>query len=298
MNLTPPATVDQTTDLALELKAVRKQFGKTEIIRGIDLQVRQGERVAVIGPNGAGKSTLFNLISGRFALSSGEIWLREHRIDGKTPYQINRLGLSRSFQITNIFPKLSVFENLRCAVLWSLGYRYTFWKFLANLNDANDRTEALLESIRLDKRRDVLAVNLTYAEQRALDVAPVGKLLDDGRKVGVLGLREFVSVELAGRRGLQLFGEFLLGRLPCLGRFAGLVGQRLEAGEQQHGRVRVQREVLAAREQAPTAVEEALPADIAILVAAVFAVFLRDSRSPVAHMATRTSSTPPMSRVT
>ena len=170
MNLTPPATVDQTTDLALELKAVRKQFGKTEIIRGIDLQVRQGERVAVIGPNGAGKSTLFNLISGRFALSSGEIWLREHRIDGKTPYQINRLGLSRSFQITNIFPKLSVFENLRCAVLWSLGYRYTFWKFLANLNDANDRTEALLESIRLDKRRDVLAMNLTYAEQRALEI--------------------------------------------------------------------------------------------------------------------------------
>jgi branched-chain amino acid transport system ATP-binding protein len=78
--------------------------------------------------------------------------------------------LSRSFQITNIFPKLSVFENLRCAVLWSLGYRYTFWKFLADLDDANDRTEALLESIRLDKRRDVLAVNLTYAEQRALEI--------------------------------------------------------------------------------------------------------------------------------
>jgi len=156
---------------ALELKGVRKQFGKTEIIRGIDLQVQQGERVAIIGPNGAGKSTLFNLISGRFAPSQGEIWLQGHRIDGKTPYQVNRLGLSRSFQITNIFPKLSVFENLRCAVLWSLGYRYTFWKFLADLDDANDRTEALLESIRLDKRRDVLAVNLTYAEQRALEIA-------------------------------------------------------------------------------------------------------------------------------
>ena len=155
---------------ALELKDLRKQFGKTEIIRGIDLQIRQGERVAVIGPNGAGKSTLFNLISGRFAPSHGEIWLQGRRIDGKTPYQINRLGLSRSFQITNIFPKLSVFENLRCAVLWSLGYRYTFWKFLADLDDANDRTEALLQSIHLDKRRDVLAVNLTYAEQRALEI--------------------------------------------------------------------------------------------------------------------------------
>ncbi len=155
---------------ALELKGVRKQFGKTEIIRGVDLQVQQGERVAVIGPNGAGKSTLFNLISGRFAPSQGEIWLQGQRIDGKPPYQINRLGLSRSFQITNIFPKLSVFENLRCAVLWSLGYRYTFWKFLADLDDANERIEALLESIRLDKRRDVLAVNLTYAEQRALEI--------------------------------------------------------------------------------------------------------------------------------
>ncbi len=155
---------------ALELKDLRKSFGKTEIIRGIDLAVKPGERVAVIGPNGAGKSTLFNLISGRFGPSSGEILLGGRRIDGMKPYEINRLGLARSFQITNIFPKLSVFENLRCAVLWSLGYRYTFFKFLADLEDANDRTEELLEMIRLDKKRDVQAMNLTYAEQRALEI--------------------------------------------------------------------------------------------------------------------------------
>ncbi len=155
---------------ALELKALRKSFGKTEIIRGVDLAVKPGERVAVIGPNGAGKSTLFNLISGRFGPSSGEVLLNGMRIDGKKPYEINRMGLSRSFQITNIFPKLSVFENLRCAVLWSLGYRYTFFKFLADLDDANDRTEELLEMIRLDKKRDVQAMNLTYAEQRALEI--------------------------------------------------------------------------------------------------------------------------------
>ena len=155
---------------ALELKQVRKNFGKTEIIRGIDLSVTAGERVAIIGPNGAGKSTLFNLISGRFAPTSGEIWLGEHRIDGKQPFEINRLGLSRSFQITNIFPKLSVFENLRCAVLWSLGYKYTFFKFLADLDDANDLAEQYMERIRLDKKRDVLAMNLTYAEQRALEI--------------------------------------------------------------------------------------------------------------------------------
>ena len=155
---------------ALELKNLHKSFGKTQIIRGIDLAVTKGERVAIIGPNGAGKSTLFNLISGRFAPTSGEIWLGAHRIDGKQPFEINRLGLSRSFQITNIFPKLSVFENLRCAVLWSLGYKYSFLKFLADLDDANDLAEQYMERIRLGKKRDVLAMNLTYAEQRALEI--------------------------------------------------------------------------------------------------------------------------------
>jgi branched-chain amino acid transport system ATP-binding protein len=155
---------------SLELKDLRKSFGKTEIIRGVNLAVTAGERVGIIGPNGAGKSTLFNLISGRFEPTSGQVLLNGQRIDGKTPYEINRAGLSRSFQITNIFPKLSVFENLRCGVLWSLGYKYTFLKFLADLKDANDRTDELMEMIKLDKKRDVLAVNLTYAEQRALEI--------------------------------------------------------------------------------------------------------------------------------
>ncbi|MEB0056567.1 ABC transporter ATP-binding protein [Variovorax sp. LG9.2] len=156
--------------VALELKNLRKSFGKTDIIRGIDIAVNAGERIGVIGPNGAGKSTLFNLISGRLAPSSGEVLLNGQRIDGKPPYEINRLGLSRSFQITNIFPKLSVFENLRCGVLWSLGYRYTFLRFLSSLHDANERTEELVRQVGLEKKRDVLAVNLTYAEQRALEI--------------------------------------------------------------------------------------------------------------------------------
>ena len=155
---------------ALELKDLRKSFGKTEIIRGVNLAVQPGERVAIIGPNGAGKSTLFNLISGRFGPTSGEILLNGQAIAHKKPYEINRMGLSRSFQITNIFPKLSVFENLRCAVLWSLGYKYTFLKFLSGLRDANEQTEKFLAMIKLDKKRDVLAMNLTYAEQRALEI--------------------------------------------------------------------------------------------------------------------------------
>jgi branched-chain amino acid transport system ATP-binding protein len=158
------------TPYALELKDLRKSFGKTEIIRGINLGVAPGERVAIIGPNGAGKSTLFNLISGRFEPTGGDVLLNGNRINGLKPFEINRLGLSRSFQITNIFPKLSVFENLRCSVLWSLGYKYTFLKFLPGLDDANARAQELMEMIHLDKKRDVLALNLTYAEQRALEI--------------------------------------------------------------------------------------------------------------------------------
>ena len=158
------------TGYALELKDLRKSFGKTEIIRGINLGIPAGERVGIIGPNGAGKSTLFNLISGRFEPSSGDVLLHGQRLNGKKPFEINRMGLSRSFQITNIFPKLSVFENLRCGVLWSLGYKYTFLKFLADLTDANDRANELMQMVKLDKKRDVLAVNLTYAEQRALEI--------------------------------------------------------------------------------------------------------------------------------
>jgi len=143
---------------ALELKNLCKSFGKTEIIRGANLAVRAGERVAIIGPNGAGKSTLFNLISGRLAPTSGEVLLNGTRIDGKKPFEINRLGLSRSFQITNIFPRLSVFENLRCAVLWSLGYRYTFLRFLSSLHDANARADQLVAQVGLAAKRDVQAV--------------------------------------------------------------------------------------------------------------------------------------------
>jgi branched-chain amino acid transport system ATP-binding protein len=156
--------------LAVELRDLRKSFGKTEIIRGTSLGVKSGERVAIIGPNGAGKSTLFNLISGRFGPSSGEILLRGERIDGKAPYEIARRGLARSFQVSNLFTRLSVFENVRCAVLYSMGHRYAFWRFLSDLKDANERAEQVLAMIKLERRRNHLAMNLTYAEQRALEI--------------------------------------------------------------------------------------------------------------------------------
>ncbi len=173
------------------------------------MAVRLGERVAVIGPNGAGKSTLFNLISGRFAPSSGEVLLNGQRIDGKRPFEINRMGLSRSFQLTNIFPKLSVFENLRCGVLWSLGYRYTFFKFLANLTDANARTEQLLRMIKLQSKRDVLAMNLTYAEQRALEI---GITIAGGADVVLLDEPTAGMSREETRRFIELIKQVTIGK--------------------------------------------------------------------------------------
>jgi branched-chain amino acid transport system ATP-binding protein len=155
---------------ALQLAGVRKSFGKTAIINGVTIAIAQGERHAIIGPNGAGKSTLFNLISGRFPVSEGSIHLNGAEITGLAPYDINRMGLSRSFQVTNIFHRLSVYENLRCSVLWSLGYRYSFWHRVANLKSVREASMNILEQIGLTRRRDTLAGVLSYAEQRALEI--------------------------------------------------------------------------------------------------------------------------------
>jgi branched-chain amino acid transport system ATP-binding protein len=155
---------------ALSLRDLRKSFGATPIIRGVSLEIASGERHAIIGPNGAGKSTLFHLVSGRIRSTSGEVRLHGERITGLQPFEINRRGLSRSFQITNIFPRLSVYENLRCATLWSLGYKYAFWTSIDRLRDVRERSEWLMEQVGLTARRNVPAGVLTYAEQRALEI--------------------------------------------------------------------------------------------------------------------------------
>ncbi|MGA2485210.1 MAG: ABC transporter ATP-binding protein [Roseiarcus sp.] len=156
--------------VALSLVDVHKSFGATKIIRGVSLDIESGERHAIIGPNGAGKSTLFHLTSGRIRPTSGDVLLHGERITGLQPFEINRRGLSRSFQITNIFPKLSVYENLRCATLWSLGHKYAFWRSIDRLRDVRERSQWLMQQIGLTARRDVPAGVLTYAEQRALEI--------------------------------------------------------------------------------------------------------------------------------
>ncbi len=155
---------------AIELRNVEKSFGLTAVIRDVNLKVAAGERHAIIGPNGAGKSTLFNLISGYMKPTTGSILLRDQVVSGLAPYEINRRGLSRSFQVTNVFANMTVWENLRCAVLWATGHRYAFWKSVENLPEVRERTARILQDISLTARRDIPAGLLTYAEQRALEI--------------------------------------------------------------------------------------------------------------------------------
>lgn len=154
----------------LELRDLRKSFGRTEVIRGASLSVRAGERLAIIGPNGAGKSTLFHLVSGRFAPTSGEVWLQGRRIDGLSPHQVRRLGLARSFQVTNLFPRLTAYENLQCAVMGAMGLRYRFLQRLSGLREVRAQAEDLVARLRLQDQRDVPAQHLAYAQQRALEI--------------------------------------------------------------------------------------------------------------------------------
>jgi branched-chain amino acid transport system ATP-binding protein len=155
---------------AIELRGVQKSFGDTSVIRGVNLTVVKGERHALIGPNGAGKTTLFNLISGYMKPTDGSILLKDEIVSGLRPYQINRRGLSRSFQVSNVFPKMSVWENIRCALLWATGHRYAFWKNIDNLPEVRERTAQILQDIDLVSRRDVPAGLLAYAEQRTLEI--------------------------------------------------------------------------------------------------------------------------------
>ncbi|CAM3528729.1 ABC transporter ATP-binding protein [Bordetella sputigena] len=159
------------SDPILRIRDLRKSFGITEIIRGVDLDIEQGERHALIGPNGAGKSTIFHLVSGQLAPTSGSILFQGREIGGHTPQAINRQGLARSFQITNIFPRLTTFENVRLAVMRAYGTQYAFWRFIDRDRRVRQETERLLELVRLTPRAYTVAGEMAYSEQRSLEIA-------------------------------------------------------------------------------------------------------------------------------
>lgn len=154
----------------LEIKNLKKDFGPTSIIRGVDLNIKKGEIHSLIGPNGAGKSTLYNLISGVYKATSGSIRFKEKNIENLPSYEIYRLGLSRSFQITNIFSQLTVFENIRCGLLWNFNYKYSLSKILDHDKDLTEKANLILEKISLIKYAKEYAGLLSYADQRALEI--------------------------------------------------------------------------------------------------------------------------------
>ena len=154
----------------LEVKDLYKHFGNLTAVNGINLSVDKGKRHAIIGPNGAGKTTLFNLLSGRFRPSQGQILFRGQDITGMPSYRISRLGIARSFQIINVFPQLSVFENIHTVLMSKHHIRYHFLRNLKKWKNVTEETFPLLEQIGLLEKKDALAGFLSYGEQRALEV--------------------------------------------------------------------------------------------------------------------------------
>lgn len=159
------------SEAILSLRGLRKSFGDTEIIRGVDLDLVPGERHALIGPNGAGKSTVFHLVSGHLKPSGGSVVFDGRDITGQSPQDINRSGLARSFQITNIFPRLTVFENLRLAVMRPYGLQYNVWSLIDRHPSAREGVDRLLEQVRLQHRAQAIAGEMSYSEQRSLEIA-------------------------------------------------------------------------------------------------------------------------------
>lgn len=154
----------------LEIKDVDKDFSGLEVLFGINLTVEQGERHAIIGPNGAGKSTLFNLVTGRYRVSRGKILFKEEEITNWSPFKVCRHRLARSFQVTNLFPNMTVYENIRNAILSKKGIRFNMFSRLKNLKEVTDETTALLKTIGLEEFPDTPAGELAYGHQRALEI--------------------------------------------------------------------------------------------------------------------------------
>jgi branched-chain amino acid transport system ATP-binding protein len=155
----------------LDIKGLQKDFGGLRVIFGIDLSIEQGERHAVIGPNGAGKSTLFNLITGKYIPTRGKILFKNHDITGLPPHKISHLGVARSFQITNIFRTMTVFENIRNAMLSKKNFHYNLFSPLSKMNDIREETEKVMSLVGLAEKKDNIAGELSYGHQRALEIA-------------------------------------------------------------------------------------------------------------------------------
>ena len=154
----------------LQAKELSKNFGALKAVNQVNLEIGKGIH-SIIGPNGAGKTTLFNLLTGFLKPSTGKIFFLGKEITGLPPYEISRLGIARSFQITSIFPELSVFENVRISAQSRSRSSANFLNSFKGLQDANQNAERILKDLGLLEFRDAKAKNLSYGLQRSLDIA-------------------------------------------------------------------------------------------------------------------------------
>jgi branched-chain amino acid transport system ATP-binding protein len=154
----------------LELKALSKSFGGLQAVRGVSLTVMPGERKAIIGPNGAGKSTLFNLISGIFPASSGQVLFLGRDITSWASHRRAALGMARTFQVTSLFPKLTVLDNVLLAIKGRRASKFVMWRPLASYRDVYDKAHELLRRAAFLDRKDAEVRRLSHGEQRQLEI--------------------------------------------------------------------------------------------------------------------------------
>jgi branched-chain amino acid transport system ATP-binding protein len=170
--------------ILLRTENLTRSFGSLVAVNAVSLTVRTGELRSIIGPNGAGKTTFFRLVSGEMAPSSGRVVFREADITGLPQHRVCRLGIAKSYQITNIFPHLSVLENVRVAVQGH-ARSFNFWSRADALTDCRDRAVELLATVSLTRRAEQLAAHLSHGEKRHLEIGialasdPVLLLLDE-----------------------------------------------------------------------------------------------------------------------
>jgi len=154
----------------LKMQDIYKDFSGLEVLTGVSFTVAENERHAVIGPNGAGKTTLFNIISGKYKPSAGSIIFRGEDVTKKPPHILSHLRISRSFQITNVFQELTVYENIRAGVRCRLGLRYHFFKTPDSMPEIRQKTEEILDQVGLTDVINEPASALSYGQQRALEI--------------------------------------------------------------------------------------------------------------------------------
>ena len=155
----------------LETKGLYHDFKGLQVLFDINLQVQKGERHAVIGPNGAGKTTLFNVITGTYHPSRGQVFFKGNEVTGAKPNELARLGMGRSFQITSTFNRLTAFQNIRLAVLSKRGIRFQLFRKVDKMQDITKETDDVLKRINLDRERDMPAGVLSYGKHRSLEIS-------------------------------------------------------------------------------------------------------------------------------